>query len=141
MEFPRKVYAIKHNKTGRIYIGSSSNLDRRIKHHMAALRRHAHTVEDMQADYDKYGEDYTLSILEEIFEYKDRKKEYEWMGKYQSNIRGIGYNYKDSVWNKRTGKREKKMSQNERKLINIIQQSDNPEQTVLLAIKIFSSFV
>jgi hypothetical protein len=49
----------------------------------------------MQADFDKYGDDYTVTILEEIVDYNDRYKEFQWMEKYQSHIRGNGYNYKE----------------------------------------------
>jgi hypothetical protein len=65
----------------------------------------------MQADFDKYGEDYTFTILEDAIEFKDKGKEYEWMEKYQSNVRGIGYNYKDQKWD-RVGRKKKKNCNN-----------------------------
>lgn len=95
MRFPRKVYAIQHNVTKRIYIGSSCNVTTRYQNHMFALRRGKHVIEDMQEDFDKYGEDYSLFILDECFSSSDKNKEYEWMLKYNSFVRGIGYNYKD----------------------------------------------
>lgn len=98
MRTPRKVYLIRHNVTNRVYIGSSANVDKRLSSHIYNLRNHKHIVEDMQDDFDKYGEDYTFTILEEITEYKDKYKEYEWMQKYQSHIRGTGYNYKDHAF-------------------------------------------
>ena len=98
MDFSRTVYAIRHNVTNRVYIGSSSRVDQRLKNHILALRRRAHPVEDMQEDFDKYGEDYTFTILEVITDCNDCDKEYEWMEKYQSHIRGIGYNYKDRIF-------------------------------------------
>lgn len=98
MRLPRKVYAIRHNVTNRVYIGSSANVDHRFKSHMYKLRAHKHHIEDMQTDFDRYGEDYTFTILEDITKFEDRVKEYDWMEKYQSHIRGIGYNYKDKKW-------------------------------------------
>lgn len=95
MKFPRKVYAIQHNVTKRIYIGSSADVNTRYFSHIYQLRNGKHSVEDMQDDFIKYGEDYSFFILDEITEYAERKKEYEWMQKYGSHIRGIGYNYKD----------------------------------------------
>ena len=95
MRYPRKVYAIRHNVTNRVYIGSSYHVDHRFKSHLYKLRAHKHHVEDMQEDFDKYGEDYTLTILDDIAWRSEKDKEYEWMKKYQSHIRGIGYNYKD----------------------------------------------
>lgn len=97
IRFPRTVYAIQHNITKRIYVGSSNNIESRYWGHMSALRNHKHNVEDMQSDFNEYGEDYSLFILDEIKEFSERRKEYEWMGKLKSNIRGIGYNYKDNA--------------------------------------------
>lgn len=95
MKYPRKVYAIRHNATDRVYIGSSCNVDRRFKEHLYALQAHTHIVDDMQRDFDEHGEDYTLTILDKINCASEDKKEYEWMDKYQSFVRGVGYNYKD----------------------------------------------
>lgn len=92
---PRMVYLIRHNKTNRIYIGSSSNPERRFKTHLYNLRSGCHIVEDMQSDYNNYGEDYSFLILDEIKTWEEREKEYEWMKKYDSTNRAIGYNYKD----------------------------------------------
>ena len=107
MNLPRKVYAIRHNITNRVYVGSSSHVDKRLMSHIHALRNHSHKVQDMQSDFDQYGEDYTFTILDEIVKYKDRDKEYEWMLKYQSHIRGIGYNYKDHKFYPYVKKRNK----------------------------------
>lgn len=106
MVLPRTIYAIQHNVTKRIYIGSSADVEKRYMHHIWLLRAGKHTVEDMQDDFIKYGEDFSLFELEEITEYKDRFKEYEWMEKYNSYRRGIGYNYNDPVFT-RTAKRTK----------------------------------
>lgn len=95
MDFPRTVYAIKHNKTGRMYIGSSRRPDVRLKSHFASLKRGKHPVEDMQSDFDEFGDDYTIIYLEEITEFRDRSHEYDWMRMYCTHIRGKGYNYKD----------------------------------------------
>ena len=97
MELPRKVYAIQHNVTKKIYIGSSNNPEKRYLAHVNKLKNGKHTVEDMQQDFDEYGEDFSLFIIDEISTYEDRKKEYEWMRKYKTDIRGIGYNYKDQA--------------------------------------------
>jgi hypothetical protein len=92
---PRKVYAIQHKKTKRIYIGSSKNPEERWSNHLCRLRLGKHCVEEMQNDFDRYGEDYSFLILDEITSFEDRKKEYEWMKKYNSTNRKFGYNYKD----------------------------------------------
>lgn len=95
MRLPRKVYAIQHNVTKKIYIGSSHDVDTRYKSHIWALRAGKHSVSDMQEDYDEHGEDYSVFILDEITSYDKRGLEYEWMRKYNSIDRNYGYNYKD----------------------------------------------
>ena len=140
MEYPRKIYAIRHNATDKVYIGSSCKVDKRLAQHIRDLRGHRHIVEDMQADFDKYGEDYTFTILDEISNLQEKSKEYEWMVKYKSHIRGIGYNYKDR---KSFGeyRHSRKPQSNLDELLTIIAESDNPEQAVLLFNDIMSAFL
>ena len=95
MRLPRVVYAIQHNATKRIYVGSSANVEKRYWNHMTLLRNKKHKNDDMQDDFNKHGENFSLFILDEISDYADRDKEYEWMLKLESHIRGKGYNYKD----------------------------------------------
>lgn len=95
MKFPRNVYAIMHNTTKRIYVGSSCRPEARYRNHLSNLRNGKHPVEDMQADYDRHGENYTFFIVDEINSYEERKKELDWMRKLNTTSRGTGYNYKD----------------------------------------------
>lgn len=97
MRFPRQVYMIKHNLTQRAYIGSSWQVEQRVRSHLWALRNGSHKVGDMQEDFDKYGEDYTVIVLDNCYNWKDHYKEYYWMTKYKTCVRGIGYNYKDNA--------------------------------------------
>jgi len=94
--YPRVVYMITHTVTNRMYIGSTSNFDRRIQLHLNALRSGRHKIEDMQADYDAYGEHYSIKIIDSILTQESFRKEYDYMDLYNSRIRGIGYNYKDN---------------------------------------------
>ena len=57
------VYAIRHKPTGRIYVGSTGNLEARIATHMSKLRNHKHPCRAMQADFDVYGDNYDVAIL------------------------------------------------------------------------------
>lgn len=97
MELPRVIYAIKHNVTKRIYVGSSKNPQQRLAHHLSMLRNGKHPVEDMQRDFDEHGDDFEFFILDTIFDYQDRDREYDFMVFLESHIRGKGYNYKDHV--------------------------------------------
>lgn len=91
----KKIYAIQHNKTKRIYIGSSIRPEERYMSHIYNLRAGKHPVEDMQSDFNEHGENFSFYILDEWENFADRTKEYDWMHKYNSTQRGIGYNYKD----------------------------------------------
>ncbi|MCI7300435.1 MAG: GIY-YIG nuclease family protein [Clostridiales Family XIII bacterium] len=95
MRFPRTIYALQHNRTGRMYIGSTQNITNRYKSHIYALRGNKHTNEEMQKDFDEHGEDFSLFILGEITSYEERFKEYELMREYGTFDMQIGYNYKD----------------------------------------------
>lgn len=97
MEFPRKVYLIRHENTGRIYIGSSSQPEKRFLKHMHCLRTGTHSVEDMQKDFNEYGQNFTFTVIDEILDSSETSKEYRWMNSFRSHIRGVGYNYKDRV--------------------------------------------
>ena len=129
MKYPRKVYCIRHNVTDRVYIGSSSNVDRRFMAHIHALRRGAHIVGDMQEDYNRYGEDYTLTVLDTIEDIGEKDKEYEWMKTYSSNERGRGYNYNDK---KNVDEVQRKKKTPEEELIEIIRSSENPTKALLV---------
>ena len=89
-----QVYMIRHNVTGRMYIGRSKELEKRIYSHFNRLRSGKHPVEDMQEDFDLFGDDFTISILGEITN-EHIWLEKEMQEKYQSTVRGIGYNYND----------------------------------------------
>ncbi len=95
MEFPRKVYMIRHKATNKVYIGSSANVDRRYSVHLSQLRNGKHPVEDFQQDFDEHGEKLDFFILDEINSSDELDKEYAWMDAYESYKRPYGYNYKD----------------------------------------------
>lgn len=95
MKNSRIVYAIQHNTTKRIYIGSTGSGYHRIKSHLNLLRRHAHKNEFMQKDFDEYGENYSFFILDMIPTAFHRDREYYWMLLFDSYDPEKGYNVKD----------------------------------------------
>ena len=101
-----QVYKIKNTVTNRVYIGRSRNAPERIKHHLYALRSGNHPVEDMQRDYELYGDSFTFVIFPETDAAEGKKKERELMDKYHTCTRGIGYNYKDPHAKKNELRRE-----------------------------------
>ena len=150
MKYPRKVYAIRHNVTDRVYIGSSCNVDRRFKQHLYALQARTHVVDDMQKDYNEHGEDFTFTILDTINDESEIEKEYEWMDKYQSFTRGIGYNYKDLKRRSvaRTSEVQdgaislnEPLTDNEREFLDIVRGAEDRVKMFAMAILLTTQFI
>lgn len=58
------IYQIKNIKNGKVYIGSSENIERRWKSHVALLNRQAHHSSHLQSAWNRYGqESFEFSIL------------------------------------------------------------------------------
>lgn len=95
-KYPRYVYVMRNTVTNRMYVGSSNNPEKRLQGHLAYLRTNRHSVEDMQRDYNEYGNCFELNILDTINSVIESHKEYDWMVKLKSYERGRGYNYKDN---------------------------------------------
>lgn len=101
------IYAIQHNVTKKIYIGKSKNIYKRYEQHLSALRHNNHSSVDMQKDFNKYGEDFSVFVLEEVENGKElidhksrcRTKEIDaevyWIKRY--NTIENGYNAQDRV--------------------------------------------
>lgn len=90
------IYSIKCNKTGRIYIGRTTNIENRWRTHIHDLRLNKHHVHLMQTDFNKYGEDsFTFEILDEA-DFRTRDKEQAYMKAYDSYNPNFGYNYLDA---------------------------------------------
>lgn len=101
------IYALQHNKTKKIYIGQTQNMYKRYALHLYELRSHKHRSKELQDDFDKYGEDFSIFILEEIENLKERINyegcdcqrgriaEVKWMKKY--NTLENGYNIQDKI--------------------------------------------
>jgi group I intron endonuclease len=65
----RGIYAITHIESGRTYIGSSKNINRRFSSHKRDLKNKLHHNPHLQASWDKYGElSFRFEILEEILD-------------------------------------------------------------------------
>lgn len=72
-------------------------------------------MEDMQKDFNEFGENYTVEILGEIKSREENGKEFEWMEKLQTYNREIGYNYKDQ-----TAPHKKKKPSNRNELHKVV---------------------
>lgn len=105
--YPRYVYALKCNANGKIYVGSTINLERRLKAHLQQLKKRTHANKNLQTDFDTYGNDFSMSVLDFIETPADSHIEYTWMEKLNTNNPEIGYNYADPYFCQvfRTGNR------------------------------------
>ena len=64
---PSGIYQITNQTNGKRYIGSSVNIKRRWRDHLAHLRRNIHHNPYLQRAFDKQGQDtFTFRILEDI---------------------------------------------------------------------------
>lgn len=91
------IYSITNSNTGKKYIGSSKNIQKRIKEHFADLRSGVHHATPLQNSFNKHGEDvFTHQLIEKIEDPTDKEfileREQFWINYYQSFISANGYN-------------------------------------------------
>ena len=94
------VYAIRCKNNGRIYIGSTIDLEARVTNHFQELaehrkaRKHAYTYSTWQEDFDAFGRQaFEVYVLEDAIP-KERLREREayWADEYHARDPRYGYN-------------------------------------------------
>lgn len=60
------VYCIKNIRNGRLYIGSSRNVEKRINQHFATLRAKTHGNKNIQDDYNSGSSWFVSGVIEEV---------------------------------------------------------------------------
>lgn len=73
------IYKITNTYSGKIYIGSSRNVFKRMTEHKSLLRRGAHVNKELQKDWNNYGEsvfDFSVAELAEIGKLGQKEFEY-----------------------------------------------------------------
>ena len=75
------IYSIKNVKNNKVYIGSSNNIEKRIKDHFRNLKNNRHSNQYLQNAYNKYGNE---SFIFEILEVFDKINKYDLL-KVESN--------------------------------------------------------
>lgn len=91
------IYALKHNPTGKIYVGCSCDVKRRVSEHLTLLKSGTHPVEMMQNDFDEFGDDYSYYVLFEAYaSYDAFMMEKHFMSLLNTRNPLVGYNYKDN---------------------------------------------
>lgn len=87
------IYKIENKLNGKVYIGQSVNVFKRINVHRTNLRRGVHGNSHLQLSCNKYGEDtFTFEVLEFCGEDKLNEKEAKWIIHYNSTNKDFGYN-------------------------------------------------
>lgn len=85
------VYLIRNKVNGRIYIGSSIHIKKRIAEHFRHLKENRHHSIDLQLDFNKHGiENFQAEVLLECSISDARKYEQEYISKF--NLKEFGYN-------------------------------------------------
>ena len=92
------IYQIKCLINNQIYIGQSVNIEQRLSQHKCDLRHNRHSNSHLQCSANKYGiENFEFTILKTISEDEYSQNtldnlEKEFISKYKSSLRGLGYN-------------------------------------------------
>ena len=94
---PSTIYAIRCTKNGKVYIGRTQNLERRIREHWLDLKRgYKRKMRDpsLQQDFDRYGEEsFMVHILEtDVPPDKVESREAFWIVEYDATNSKYGYN-------------------------------------------------
>lgn len=86
------IYKIENTQNGKVYVGSSINIQKRWLKHQSELRLNRHPSHKLQAAYNLFGKDaFEYSVIEECPEDKLLERETYWILEYNS-IKD-GYNY------------------------------------------------
>lgn len=115
------VYYIKNITDNKYYIGSSKNIDTRLKTHKQHLLKGCHNCRSLQKDYDRLGLDNFIFDILEIIKDEEYLTAYEkyYIYKYNSIVKYKGYNeifptsnYKlfKEVYNKKQSESKKQTS-------------------------------
>lgn len=101
---PSTIYAIRCIANGKVYIGRTQDLDRRVREHLYELRRGLKNCggrkdNGFQHDYNKYGEyAFEVYVLEDrVPPSEAQNREVFWISEYNSTNPIYGYNISDGM--------------------------------------------
>lgn len=112
------IYKIVNKVNGKVYYGSSKNLRQRFIDHRKTLKKGAHHSSHLQKAWKKYGKESFEFIVVELVENENLliQREQQYLDKFQSYKRNIGYNMNAlaaSCLDRKTSERtRKKISEN-----------------------------
>lgn len=87
------IYIIENSEANKVYIGQTTNYQKRSNAHFSKLRRNAHDNEHLQKAFNKYGEKaFSIRILKECKEADLDRLEKFFIAEYKSADKKYGYN-------------------------------------------------
>ena len=87
------IYRILNTINGKIYIGSSKDVNSRFAHHRSSLRKGGHHSPLLQRSWDKHGEDAFLFEIVELCSVEDLMvREQTWLDDTKCYLSDKGYN-------------------------------------------------
>lgn len=97
------IYRIRNKVNGKFYIGSTSNMRKRMREHLSSLRRGIHVNDYLQHAFNKYGEKNFIFEVYEFVEHIDdlldvEQKLLDELRPYDSNV---GYNLSEYAYSYR----------------------------------------
>lgn len=114
------VYIIKNTITEEVYVGSTTNLKKRINDHKSSLKRNDHENKFLQQSYNQYKKKVFEFIILEEYENPDReflyKREDFYMIKFKDNLFNINPNAKSNKGIKITEEAKQKISKHSKKM-------------------------
>lgn len=82
-----QIYGIFHLESGRVYIGSTTNMKNRQKDHLSQLRNKRHYCAQLQEDWTKFGAAaFDFRVLENCPEIELVKRETKWMCEHKEKL-------------------------------------------------------
>lgn len=93
------VYGLIHKETGRIYVGSSTEINRRRRHHLFHLKANKHCNPYLQHAWNKYGEEaFKWVILAAVTDISVlRREEQKWIDRFRCFEDSRGFNRSPSA--------------------------------------------
>jgi group I intron endonuclease len=98
VKLPSTIYAIRCTETGRVYIGRTQDVGRRLSQHLADLNGNRKSG-DFQKDYNTYGvRSFEAYVLEEnVPPELAQEREAAWIREYRATNPRYGYNKNDET--------------------------------------------
>lgn len=125
------IYMIKNMSNNKVYIGQSTNIDKRLNAHKYKLNKNKHENSHLQNSYNKYGSDmFVFTKICECDKSELNEKERFYIKKYKSYISNYGFNLTkggDSKIEFSSETIDKMRMSHEYEFISIIQYTKNKE--------------